>query len=251
MSTHFLALFAMLAFGLCNLSAHAQPSGPAPLGLPPPHQRMDGPGLIQPPGPAPLARPSPHQRMGAPGLMGQYAVEGQVQRMLINPYGEVDGLRLSDGTIAKFPPHMADALTAAIKVGDVVRIIGRAEARGMVRADAIVHTSSGRTVYDQPPPMGEGQILPPHLRAQRLQSQQVQGRVETVLTGPRGEANGVILSDGSIVRFPPESLRLSVQTGAPFAASGLGTRNTYGTSLEAVSMGTSLSALLPLYDRTP
>ncbi|WP_346285103.1 hypothetical protein [Zoogloea sp.] len=54
----------------------------------------------------------------------------------------------------------------------------------------------------------------------------------------------------SIVRFPPESLRLAVQSGAPFAASGLGTRNAMGTALEAVSLGTSLSALQPLYDRS-
>ncbi|MCE5991379.1 hypothetical protein LVV80_05030 [Pseudomonas sp. KCA11] len=171
--------------------------------------------------------------------------------MLINPYGEVDGLRLSDGTIARFPPHMADALTATVKVGDAVRIIGRAETRGTVKADAIIHADSGRTVYDQPPPVGQGRVLPPHLRAQRLQPQQVEGHVDTVLTGPRGEANGVILSDGSIVRFPPESLRLSVQAGAPFAASGLGTRNAFGTALEAVSMGTTLSTLQPLYDRAP
>jgi len=168
--------------------------------------------------------------------------------MLINPYGEIDGLRLADGMVVKFAPHLADALAAAVKPGDSVRIIGRPEARGSVRADAIVNTASGQTVYDQPPPLGEGRPLPPHLRAQKLQPQQVEGRVDTVLTGPRGEANGVILADGSIVRFPPESLRQSVQLGAPFAASGLGTRNAIGISLEAVSLGTSLSALQPLYD---
>ena len=132
--------------------------------------------------------------------------------------------------------------------GDTVRVIGRQEARGTVRANAIVNAANGQTVYDQPPPLGEGRPLPPHLRAQKLQQQQVQGKVDTVLTGPRGEANGVILTDGSIVRFPPESLRQSVQPGAPFAASGLGTRNADGTSLEAVNLGTSLSALQPLYD---
>lgn len=228
MSMHFIATSVALAFGLCSLSAHAAPADP--------------------PSPLPAI---PHQGVDAPGLMGQYAVEGQVQRMLINPYGEVDGLRLSDGTIARFPPHMADALTATVKVGDAVRIIGRAETRGTVKADAIINADSGRTVYDQPPPVGQGRALPPHLRAQRLQPQQVEGQVDTVLTGPRGEANGVILSDGSIVRFPPESLRISVQAGAPFAASGLGTRNAFGTALEAVSMGTTLSTLQPLYDRAP
>ena len=228
MSRYFIATSVALAFGLCNLSAQAAPADP----------------------PYPLPA-TPHQGVDAPGLTDQYTVEGQVQRMLINPYGEVDGLRLSDGTIAKFPPHMADALTATVKVGDAVRIIGRAETRGTVKADAIIHADSGRTVYDQPPPVDQGRVLPPHLRAQRLQPQQVEGHVDTVLTGPRGEANGVILSDGSIVRFPSESLRISVQTGAPFAASGLGTRNAFGTALEAVSMGTTLSTLQPLYDRAP
>lgn len=223
MSRCFIATSVALVFGLGSLSAHAMP-------------------------PAAALPPTPHH---APGLMGQYTVEGQVQRMLINPYGEVDGLRLSDGTIARFPPHMADALTATVKVGDAVRIIGRAETQGTLKADAIIHADSGRTVYDQPPPLRQGRALPPHLRAQRLQPQEVEGQVDTVLTGPRGEANGVILSDGSIVRFPPESLRLSVQPGAPFAAAGLGTRNAFGTALEAVSMGTTLSTLQPLYDRAP
>ncbi|WKL15873.1 hypothetical protein QYQ99_26775 [Comamonas testosteroni] len=222
MSKSITSLPAVLAFSLCSLSVQAQPHGPAPQHPPMPSR---------------------------PGLAGQYVVEGQVQRMLINPYGEVDGLRLKDGTIVKFPPHMAEALLAAVKVGDAVRVIGRAQTRGTVQAEAIVQTASGRTVYEQPPVVGEGRVLPPHLRAQRLQTQQVEGRIDTVLTGPRGEANGVILSDGSIVRFPPESLRISVQPGAAFAASGMGTRNEFGTSLEAVSMGTTLAALQPLYDR--
>lgn len=225
MSTHFIATSAALALALSSLSAHALPPGHLP--------------------------PPPHQGVEASGQLGQYTVEGQVQRMLINPYGEVDGLRLSDGTLVRFAPHNADALTAMVKPGDRVRIIGRAQGRGMVKADAIVQVDSGRTLYDQPPPVGEGLALPPHLRAQRLQPQQVEGRVEAVLTGPRDEVNGVMLSDGSIVRFPPESLRLSVQPGAPFAASGLGTRNAFGTALEALNLGTTLTTLQPLYDRAP
>ncbi|WP_419342933.1 hypothetical protein ACM1PE_08005 [Achromobacter sp. PD1] len=170
----------------------------------------------------------------------------------MNPYGEIDGLRLADGTLVLFPPHLSTALNAAVKPGDAVRIIGRLQVRGTVKADAIVNTTSGQTIYDQPPTPGVGlPPLPPHLRAQALRPQQVEGQVDAILTGPRGEANGVILSDGSIVRFPPESLRLSVQPGAPFAANGVGTRNTLGVSIEAISVGTSLSALQPLYGSAP
>lgn len=215
----------LFAASLTSLAVHAAPPG-----------GPEVPPLMHPP---------------VPGLAAQTVAQGQVQRLLLNPYGEADGLRLADGTIVRFPPHMSDALTAAVKTGDSVQIIGRPQARGSVKADAIVNKANGQTVYDQPPTLGEGRPLPPHLRAQRLQTQEVEGKVDAVLTGPRGEANGVILADGSIVRFPPESLRLSVQPGAPFAAVGLGTRNALGTSLEAVSLGTSLNALQPLYDRAP
>lgn len=62
-----------------------------------------------------------------------------------------------------------------MKPGDAVRIIGRPEARGTVRADAIVNTASGQTVYDQSPPLGQGRPT----CAQKLQPQQVEGRVDT------------------------------------------------------------------------
>lgn len=71
------------------------------------------------------------------------------------------------------------------------------------------------------------------------------------LSGPRGETNGVILNDGSILLFPPEGMQISIKVGMPFAASGLGTRNNDGQSLEAISVGTHLSALQPLYRGVP
>ncbi|CAB5693567.1 Uncharacterised protein [Delftia tsuruhatensis] len=196
--------------------------------------------------PAPFAPPAPARAM--PAAM-QAELESPVTRLLTNPYGEVDGLRLSDGTIVRFPPHLAEALTAAVQVGDRVRVIGRRESASSVKADAIVNTATGQTVYDQPPAPRGGRPMPAHLRMAGLQTQQAQGHIDVVLTGPRGEAQGVILSDGSIVRFPPHALQQALRQGQPFAASGLGTRNAYGASLEAVSTGASLSDLQPLYDR--
>lgn len=201
------------------------------------------------PPPAGAMPPPPADAMPPPAA--PVVAEGQVQRLLINPYGEVDGLRLADGTVVQFPPHLSEALSAAVKPGDAVRVIGRPQGRASVKADAIVNAASGQTVYDQPPAAGGGRPLPPHLRAQALRPQQVQGQIDAVLTGPRGQANGVILTDGSIVRFAPQPLPLSVRPGAAFAADGLGTRNALGTSLEAIRIGTSLSALQPLYDRAP
>lgn len=225
--SRFVLSSAVLWLGSSALNAHAVPPGAfAP---------------SAPSGPAAPAGP------GAPHA--QAVLESAVARLLTNPYGEVDGLRLTDGTVVRFPPHMSDALTAAVKVGDTVRIIGRSEAGGAVKADAIVNSASGQTVYDQPPARDGARPMPPHLRMAGLQTQQAQGRIDVVLTGPRGDANGVILSDGAIVRFAPHALQQPLQPGQLFAASGLGTRNAHGTSLEATSMGASLSDLQPLYDR--
>jgi hypothetical protein len=46
------------------------------------------------------------------------------KRFVINPFGEVDGLILEDGTLAKYPPHMGAELTSAIKPSDTVSVRG-------------------------------------------------------------------------------------------------------------------------------
>jgi hypothetical protein len=59
---------------------------------------------------------------------------GAIRRFLINPHGEVDGFLLADGTLVKFPPHMAGELTAAVKIGDTVSVRGIRELRTAVKA---------------------------------------------------------------------------------------------------------------------
>ena len=220
----------------------APPPPPAPAGqlAPPPPPSLAGQ-LAPPPPPPPMA----NDPVASP------VAQGQVKRMLINPFGEIDGMRLADGTIVKFPAHLGDDLIRIVKTGDTVRIVGRPEAAGIVKADAVINVASAQMIIDQPPASGNGRTLPPHLRAQMLKEQRVEGYVDTVLMGRRGETNGVILTDGSTVRFPPDSLSAPIRQGEPFAATGLGTSNTYGTSLEAISVGTKLSALQPLYNRAP
>ena len=173
--------------------------------------------------------------------------EGVVKSLLFNPYGEADGLRLNNDVLVKFPPHLSPALVAAVQPGQTIRVLGHPEAGRTVKADAIINTSSGKIVTDQPPANGLPP-LPPHLRAQQLQPLQVQGKVDLVLTGPRGETSGVILDNQSMVYFPPESLTTPLQHGADFAASGLGTRTPKGVSLEAIRIGSSPAQLHPLYE---
>src|SRR5258708_3642333 len=66
-----------------------------------------------------------------------------------------------------------------------------------VRAWRITNPTTGRSVTDAPPP------LPPAPRAWSERDMRVSGIVRRALTGGRGETNGVILDDGTVVRFPP------------------------------------------------
>ncbi|WP_299536836.1 hypothetical protein [uncultured Herbaspirillum sp.] len=202
---------------------------------------------VPPPGAAPMA-PPPATYDAA--MTSQAPItEGRVSRLLINPYGEVDGLMVGERTVVKFPPHLSQTLQNAVRPGQSVRVFGQAEAAGVIKADAIVNLANGQTVIDRPPAFDANPPLPPHLRAAQLRQLSVRGKIALVLTDPRGQANGVILDDGSIVRFAPDSLRTPLEPGAPFAANGLGTRNSVGTAIEAIDAGASADSLQPLYSR--
>ena len=72
-----------------------------------------------------------------------------------------------------------------------------------------------------------------------------------VTTAPRGEPDGVILADGTVIKLTPpvaQQFPTLVQTGVKVAAQGYGTRNQYGTALQATAFG-SPGNLTRLYDR--
>jgi hypothetical protein len=82
----------------------------------------------------------------------------------------------------------------------------------------------------------------------------VSGTVTRVLTGPRGEANGVLLDDGTVVRFPPhvgEAFADLVRPGARLAAQGYGSSGPAGTAIEAVALGPSEASMTAAAPRRP
>ena len=61
------------------------------------------------------------------------------------------------------------------------------------------------------------------------------GTIQSQLYNHEGEVNGLILSEGSIVRFPPHLINDSVKinVGENIHASGYGIKNSKGQSIEA------------------
>ncbi|XDF35676.1 hypothetical protein RBH89_01130 [Paracidovorax avenae] len=220
----------LAALLLACAGAQAQPAPPAPGAVPPP------PVAGQPPGP-----------IGQPAAVEQASHSGAVQRWLLNPNGEADGLLLQDGTQVAFPPHLSDTLTSWLRAGDAVDVAGwHYSGVPVLRISAI--SSQGRTVQDTPPSPGQMPPAPPQRPA--LVELQTDGRVAAVLLNTRGDAHGLLLDNGVIVRFPPHvaaSIGNLLQTGATVSARGWGTRNTLGTALEATQLGSSASTLQEVF----
>jgi hypothetical protein len=68
------------------------------------------------------------------------------------------------------------------------------------------------------------------------------GVIKALTYARRGEIDGAVLDNGTIVHVrPPAGMQYAslFRVGAPLAASGYGTANTYGRSFEATAIGPS------------
>lgn len=181
--------------------------------------------------------PKPRPPAAAPAVTPSYNsnFSGTVERYLLNSGGVVDGLLLSNGLQVKFPPHMADNLKAAVKVGDRVQVAGvpgvASEFGQEIRAYSITNSNTERTVIDQPP------VRPPQPPVGKsYENLSATGTAQRWIVGAKGEIKGIVLSSGDIVRFPPHvgyQLSNLAQKGAKIQAQGFGSRSSNGKVLEA------------------
>jgi hypothetical protein len=216
--------------------------------MPPPQQGAPMP----PPAPSAGAPMPPPPFAAAPRDGAPASVSGVVQRYVINPEGDVDGMLLADNTLVRFPPHIGTQVAATFAPGATVNVNGVAQPGGTLRASQIADANNGRSIVDQPPPV-DARRLPKSLAGVGLVKLDATGRVLRVTSAPRGEPDGVLLTDGTVIKLtPPAAARFAnlLQPGATIAAQGYGTRNRYGESLQATAFGTP-GNLTVLYDTPP
>ena len=176
------------------------------------------------------------------------SLRGIAVRYLINPFGEVDGLFLDDGTLVKMPPHMSADVAELIKPGDAVAFQGTPEGESGFEAYSITNIASDHTLLRREP-VWNGKVMPRELRLAELKKLSVTGKIERIITGKRGEPRIILLVDGTNVRLLEDTASGAyplISAGAPFAARGSGTETRYGRSLEASAIGTSLASLKSL-----
>ncbi len=214
----------------------------------------------------PPARTSPPPPVAAPLTPAQPAFDlsqlpatrGTVKYFTLTPRGDVDGFVLADGTQVHVPPHLSTQLVAAVRLGDAVTVRGlRAAAVPMVAAMSVTGDASGQTVVDAGPPGGPGRgpggrgdrgpgAPPPPGGPVAGPPSEVSGKILAVLHGPRGEANGAILDDGTVLRLPPpEAIRLTAMLapGQTVVAQGPGIVNNLGRMVDVRAIGASRDQL--------
>jgi hypothetical protein len=252
--------FAPLALPLVCIAALAQqpggrlpPAPPAPPtpGVPPAPAVTPAPGkrtapALESPSPADQPPRSISPRPGTP------IAKGTVSRLLPNPDGQVEGLLLSDGTQVRFPPHMSQELASAVRPGSAVAVEGYREAGGAVRARVITDEASGQRVVERDPQPPAA--APNTTHSTGLGPLSVEGRIQQLMRDPAGDVNGVVLEDGSVVRFPANVRRQFpgvLQPGIAVSASGYGTQTRFGRALDATTLGAGDHPPQPLNDNAP
>jgi hypothetical protein len=183
----------------------------------------------------------PPKAKGAQGPeLPSSTIAGNVTRYLITPMGDVEGLVLDTGTVARLPMHMGKDLVEVVKVGDAVSIEGVKDDQGTAfRAYSITDIKTKQIVVRRDKTWTEV-TLPKSLRSLGLKELTANGAVQTILTGPQGETQGVILDNGTIVRFGKDAVYAAsaqMKIGAKLAAKGFGTENEYGRAIDAASIG--------------
>lgn len=207
------------------------------------------------------------------------ATHGTVRYFTLTPRGDVDGFILADGTQVHVPPHLSTQLVAAVRLGDAVTVRGlRAAAVPMIAAMSVTGDASGQTVVDTGPPGGPGRgprdapdrgpggpppggrgpagMAPPPPPAGPASGppSEVSGKVLAVLHGPRGEANGAILEEGTVLRLPPpEAARLTAMLapGQTVVAQGPGIANNLGRMIDVRAIGPSHDQLVQIQAPPP
>jgi hypothetical protein len=233
MLTTGIAAVALASLGLTDDILAQQPPAPPPA----PSEKPALP-------PAPLRGPDAQRAVPPPppdGAAERTSIRGTISQYLMNPDGLVDGVLLSDNTIVRFPPHLGQQLIQTVKPQDLVQIDGFLESQGSIHAATITNANTQQTVIDTPP---SPQNLPPGPISNPRQSMSVSGVIKVLMHSPRGEIVGAVLDSGAIVHVAPSVGTQQAplfQVGAPLAASGYGTINSYGRSMEASVIGPSPS----------
>jgi hypothetical protein len=182
-------------------------------------------------------------------------ISGTVERFIVNPHGEVDGIVLayeSDKVLlVHVPPHLEQETETAVMPGDAIRVRGvRPRGADMIAAVSLT-TKDGQAIVDNGPAANRKQR--PHPRG-KPGKMSISGTVRLSLFGPKGELRGALLDDGAVVRIGPKEAAHFVERLRPrasVAVRGDGLETKHGRVITAKEIGLDLDHLQPIKATKP
>lgn len=166
---------------------------------------------------------------------------GVVERFTVNLDGDVNGFVLADQTLIHAPPHLSDRLTSAISPGDLVHVRGVKPRGADLIAAVSIERPGGPIVVDEGPAARETDQDDKATRPKRS-LMDASGKVRLRLFAPKGQVNGVLLEEGTILRFGhKEAERLSdrLRPGSEIFVRGEGLVTEHGRVIEVLEIGKS------------
>lgn len=178
--------------------------------------------------------------------------EGRVAAYLLSPEAGVAGLLFTDGRELRVPPPVGRRLAALVRPGQAVQV-GPAQGRAPHGWPSVTVVETGqRLAADEPAGSDDGPPAPPTERPAPLAPMHVSGIIERLLHGPRGETNGLLLTSGVQVAFPP---RVALEAGSKWLpgktvdVEGFGRSSEFGTAVQATSIGSPDEPPVKVYGR--
>lgn len=178
---------------------------------------------------------------------------GTLDRFVLNPKADIDGLLLTDGTEIHTPPHLSSKLLAALAPGGKLTVHGVKTRHGdVIVAVAIDPAQRERIVDTGPGHMHDKYEKSPHPAEKHGKSALHQGAIKRLLHGPKGHSHGVLLDDGVVVRFPPHAANSFADLlviDALLSVHGVSCTTEHGTVIDAEAMGMKPSTLIEVAKR--
>jgi hypothetical protein len=172
-------------------------------------------------------------------------VTSSVERFLVNPDGNADGMILVNGVEVYFAPHLSCAVLTAVQVGDRITVYGVLPMAEPMIVAVIIEAADGSRIEDNGLPTRKWPALESGHRIKRRERSQleVEALVRRILHGPDGETRGVLLDDGTTVVLPlhrDEDLAELLSPASWLTVRGAGLVTEMGKAIKADEIGRSL-----------
>lgn len=127
-------------------------------------------------------------------------VTSSVERFLVNPDGDADGMILHNGVEVYFAPYLSAAVLKAVHVGDRITVYGELPRAEPLIVAAVIEAEDGCRIEDAGWVDGHrasASSIGLH-RGRERSLLQVEALVRRALHGPSGKLRGVLLDDETI-----------------------------------------------------